>query len=154
MKQKELFKCFPFYLGFWGVISYDLFTRRRKKVPLIAQPSMLRQRTKRDGRHIGKIWDKSAINYHELVQDKVHINRMSTFLFKLWNGFPGGQITFKRFQFTFLSTPLKINMEPNNGAGWKILFLLNGVIFRFQPLIFLGELLSQKLLNHRDMPGF
>ena len=32
----------------------------------------------------------------------------------------------------------KMNMEPKNEGGWKIIFLLNWVTFRFQPFMFRG----------------
>ena len=37
------------------------------------------------------------------------------------------------------NTPRKVKMEHKHGGGWKMIFLFNWVIFRFQPLIFRGQ---------------
>ena len=35
-------------------------------------------------------------------------------------------------------TPWKIDMERNNGGGWKMMLLFKGVIFRFNMLVVRG----------------
>ena len=50
------------------------------------------------------------------------------------------------------NTPWKINMKSKNGKVWKMMFLFNWMILRFQPLIFTGVCQKNHEINSLSSP--